>query len=106
MHKLLVLYSEPADRDAFVAYYETTHLPLAAHLPGMLDWRYSTQVETGPDGSPAPYFAVFEAEFPDAATYRAAMGSPEGQAVAADVPNYATGGAVVIDYAIAEASGS
>jgi hypothetical protein len=26
------------------------------------------------------------------------MSSPEGQAVAADVPNYATGGAVVLDY--------
>lgn len=106
MHKLLVLYPEPADRDAFLAYYVASHLPLAAKLPGMLAWRYSTQVSAAPDGSPAPYFAVFEAEFPDAATYRAAMGSPEGQAVAADVPNYASGGAVVIDYAIAEASAS
>lgn len=106
MHKLLVLYPEPVDRDAFVAYYEATHLPLAAKLPGMLDWRYSTQVEAAPGGTPAPYFAVFEAEFPDAATYRAAMGSPEGQAVVADVPNYASNGAVILDYTIAGASGS
>lgn len=104
MHKLLVLYPEPTDREAFVSYYESTHLPLAAKLPGLLAWRYTTNVSAGPDGSPAPYFAVFEAEFESADAYRAAMGSPEGQAVAADVPNYATGGATVFDYAISGGS--
>ncbi|UOQ56683.1 EthD family reductase [Leucobacter allii] len=100
MHKLTVLYPEPTDRAAFVAYYEGTHLPLAAALPGLLDWRYSVEVSTGPAGEPAPYFAVFEAEFADAEAFRAAMASPEGLAVAADVPNYATGGATVLDYAV------
>ncbi|OYN96205.1 ethyl tert-butyl ether degradation protein EthD [Enemella evansiae] len=99
MHKLLVLYPEPTDRTAFTAYYEGTHLPLAASLPGMVAWRYSLDVHA--EGE-SPYFAVFEADFPDAATLGAAMRSPQGQAVAADVPNYATGGAVVIDYPVVE----
>jgi uncharacterized protein (TIGR02118 family) len=47
-----------------------------------------------------PYFAVFEAEFADAAAMTAARASPQGQQAAADVANYATGGAVVIHYAV------
>ncbi|MET1153611.1 EthD family reductase [Arthrobacter sp.] len=99
MHKLVVLYPEPADRQAFIDYYENTHLPLATKLPGLADWRYSLEVSEGPQGA-APYFAVFEAEFADVEAFRHAMGSVEGQAVAQDVPNYATGGAVVLDYAV------
>ncbi|QZY51670.1 EthD family reductase [Leucobacter tenebrionis] len=100
MHKLTVLYPEPADRRTFIDYYETTHLKLAKQLPGMLAWRYSIDVQPGPDSAPAPYFAVFEAEFADADAFRLAMSSEAGRAVAADVPNYATGGAVVLDYTI------
>lgn len=106
MHKLVVLYPEPADRSAFIDYYESTHLPLAASLPGLTAWRYSTEIAPGADGSNAAYFAVFEAEFPDVGAFRAAMSSPEGLAVAADVPNYATGGAVVIDYSVTGGSES
>lgn len=99
MHKLVVLYSEPEDPNAFIDYYTTHHLPLAAQLPGLLAWRYSIQVSETPSQQ-APYFAVFEAEFEDAESFRTAMSSSQGQAVTADVPNYATGGATVIDYAI------
>lgn len=94
MHKLVVLYPEPTDRAAFVSYYEAHHLPLARRLPGMLRCRYSLDVS----GDGSPYFAVFEADFPDKGALGAAMQSDAGAAVAADVPNYATGGAVVIDY--------
>ncbi|OJX67938.1 MAG: ethyl tert-butyl ether degradation protein EthD [Micrococcales bacterium 73-13] len=96
MHKLVVLYPEPADREAFRTYYESTHLPLARTLPGLVDCRYSLAV----GGPEAPYFAVFEADFADQQALGAAMGSEVGRAVAADVPNYATGGAVVIDYPV------
>lgn len=99
MHKLVVLYAKPDDPNAFIEYYTTTHLPLAARLPGLLSWRYSIEVSNTPENT-APYFAVFEADFADAESFRSAMSSPEGQAVTADVPNYATGGATVIDYAI------
>lgn len=106
MHKLLVLYPEPADRAGFIQYYESTHLPLARKLPGLRSWRYTTEVAPQADGSAAPYFAVFEAEFDDVDAFRAAMSSPEGRAVGADVPNYATGGAVVLDYSVNEGEAS
>ncbi|GAA1869264.1 EthD family reductase [Brevibacterium marinum] len=99
MHKLLVLYPEPTDRAAFIDYYTNSHLPLAEQLPGILTWSYSVDVSADDEGN-APYFAVFEAEFPDKDAFATAMASQIGRDVAADVSNYATGGAVIIDFAI------
>lgn len=96
MHKLLVLYPEPTDRAAFEDYYINTHLPLAAKLPGLKASRYSFAVT----GNESPYFAVFEGEFSSQADMVAALTSPEGQAVQADIPNYASAGAVVLDYPV------
>lgn len=53
MHKLVVLYPEPHDREAFEEHYRSTHLPLAERLPGMLGWRYTLNVGAA-DGVP-PY---------------------------------------------------
>ena len=98
MHKLVVLYPKPADPDHFRDYYVTNHLPLVARMPGLLAWRYSFDV-AAPQGQ-TPYFAIFEADFADAAAMTAARSSPQGQQVSADVANYATGGVVVIDYPV------
>jgi hypothetical protein len=46
---------------------------------------------------------VFEGDFADVHAFRHAMVSAEGQAVGADVPSYATGGAVMLDYSAADA---
>src|SRR4029450_181136 len=83
MHKLVVLYSEPADPDHFRDYYVTNHLPLVMNMPGLLAWRYSFDVAA--TKGEAPYFAVFEADFADAAAMAAGRASPQGQRVAADV---------------------
>ena len=96
MHRLLVLYPPPTDPDHFRSYYEDTHLPLVAELPGLRGYRYSFDVAASEGES--PYFCVFEADFDDAAAYSAATASPEGQATRADVSNYATGGVVVLNF--------
>lgn len=93
MQKLLVLYPEPVDRAAFEEYYVSTHLPLCAKLPGVQEITYSIGISEPGQG---PYFAVFEATFADEAALGAALNSPEGKAVEADVANYATGGVEVI----------
>ena len=93
MHKLLVLYPEPTDREAFERYYRDVHLPLCAKFPGVTDISFSLGIDGG------PYFAVFEATFPSALALEEALGSSEGQAVQGDVQNYATGGAVVVTFA-------
>jgi uncharacterized protein (TIGR02118 family) len=98
MHKLVVLYPKPADLDHFRDYYVTNHLPLVMNLPGLLAWRYSFDVAA--TNGEAPYFAVFEGDFADAAAMATARASPQGQRLAADVANYATGGAVIIHYPV------
>jgi uncharacterized protein (TIGR02118 family) len=103
MHKLVVLYPKPADPDHFRDYYVTNHLPLVTRMPGLLAWRYSFDVAA--TQGQTPYFAVFEAEFADAAAMTAARASPQGQQVATDVANYATGGAVVIHYPVQDGTG-
>jgi uncharacterized protein (TIGR02118 family) len=96
VHRLLVLYPPPKDPDHFRRHYEDTHLPLVARLPGLRGHRHSFDVAAS--GGESPYFCVFEADFDDAAAYHAAMASPAGEATRADVPNYASGGAVVLNY--------
>jgi uncharacterized protein (TIGR02118 family) len=87
MHKLVVLYPPQPDIERFKDYYLATHIPLARKLPGLLALRYSFDVAS--PGADSPYVCVFEAEFADEAALGAAMGSSEGQAVAADVGNFA-----------------
>ena len=96
MHRLLVLYPPPADPDHFRDYYEATHIPLVAKMPGLRGYRYGFDVAAAEGES--PYFCVFEADFDDATALSAASSSAEGQAVRADTQNYATGGFVSLNY--------
>ncbi len=98
MHKLVVLYPPPADKEKFRAYYESTHLPLAGTLPGLRAYRYAFDVAAPEGGS--PYWCIFEGDFDDVGAMGAAMGSPEGQAVAADVANYADPPPVMLHYEV------
>jgi uncharacterized protein (TIGR02118 family) len=102
MHKLVVLYPPPKDPDAFRSYYTETHIPLAAKLPGLRAYRYAFNVQC-PAGD-SPYFCVFEGEYDDAAAMAESMGSEHGAIVAADVPNYAPDGAVMIHYDVVDGS--
>jgi uncharacterized protein (TIGR02118 family) len=87
--KVIVLLPRRADmtREAFGQHLRETHLPLVTRLPGLrrlvVNW-----VLPDPNGSPPAYDAVSEDWFDDPAAMGAALASPEGQAVAADVPNY------------------
>jgi uncharacterized protein (TIGR02118 family) len=94
MQKLMVLYPMPQSPEEFRKYYLVNHLPLAAQLPGLKKSRYSLDVEGF--GGQAPYFCVWEGEFDSPADLDAALSSEIGRRVAADVPNYATRGAILI----------
>lgn len=94
MVKLVVLYAPPADPAAFDDYYFTTHVPLAEKIPGMA--RLEVSRLASPDGSPSPYYLQAELYFDTAEVMQAALGSPEGQAAAADVANFAADGATML----------
>lgn len=97
MYRLTVLYPQPQDPAHFREYYLSIHLPLTEKLPGVQASRYSLNIAAVEGES--PYFAIWEADFESVEAMVAAIGSPEGQAVVADVPNYATGGAQIIHFA-------
>lgn len=93
--KLSVLYGHPADAAAFEAYYLGTHLPLAAATPG-LGRTEITKGLPGPDGAPPPFHRLFEAWFDSPEHLAAVSDTPEWQRVAADLPNFATGGVTLL----------
>ena len=99
MHRLLVLYNVPKDPAHFRKYYVETHVPLASKMPGVKAASYSFDVKPlGPGRT--PYFCVFEADFESEAALASALGSEAGKAVAADVPNYASGGVTMVHFPI------
>lgn len=95
MHKMQVLYPAPADPAAFMAYYETHHLPLARQLPGLRAERHFRPLMLSPG---AAVFLIWEGVFDDMAALFAALKSEIGQAVAQDVPHYSPAGATMLHY--------
>ena len=86
MIKLSVSYQTPADPAAFDAHYLGTHMPLAEKMPGLV--RTEVTKYTGTlDGSPAPCYMQTDLVFETQDALMAAFGTPEGQAVAADMAN-------------------
>jgi uncharacterized protein (TIGR02118 family) len=95
MAKVVVLYTPPADPAAFDAYYESRHIPLARRIPGVRAVEISTGPVTTPNG-PAPYHVVGMLTFDSMAALQSGLASPEGQATAADLANFASGGATIL----------
>jgi uncharacterized protein (TIGR02118 family) len=91
MALVLALYKKPADTAAFDRYYFGTHVPLAKTLPGLR--RYD--VSQGPIATPAgeaPLHLVAVLQFDSMAAVQTALTSPEGQATAGDLANFAQAG--------------
>ncbi|GAA2038584.1 EthD family reductase [Pseudokineococcus marinus] len=89
--KLTVIYDNPKDADAFEEHYAGTHAALAAKVPDVQKVE-TAKVFPKEDGSDTPAYRTADLYFVDYATACAALASPEGQALAADVDAVATGG--------------
>jgi uncharacterized protein (TIGR02118 family) len=96
MAQLLVLYNPPADSAAFDRYYFGTHIPLARKIPGLRGMKFNASAPLAIVGS-APYL-VAELEFDSMSDIQAALASPEGQATAADLSNFAHAGVTVLAF--------
>ena len=94
MAQVLVLYNTPADPAAFDRYYRQTHVPLAKKIPGLRSLSISDGPVQALAGS-APHL-IATLNFDSLADVSAALTSPEGQAAAADLPNFASGGATLL----------
>ena len=96
MAQLLVLYNTPADPAAFDLYYRDTHIPVAQKIPGLRSYTISNGPVQALAGSAPHLVAILT--FDSMAGLSAALASPEGQAAAADLPNFASGGATLLTY--------
>ncbi|MCU7374053.1 EthD family reductase [Paucibacter sp. O1-1] len=91
MAKLVALYKKPADAAAFDVHYHAIHVPLAKTIAGLRRYEVSSGPVMTPQGeSPLHLAAILS--FDSLAALQAAMASPQGQATAADLANFAQAG--------------
>ena len=92
MARLVVMYKTPKQVGAFDKYYFETHVPIAKRIPGLRKYEVSHGPVVTPAG-PSGFHLIATLHFDDLAAIQAAFASAEGQAAAADVQTFATGGA-------------
>ncbi|PWJ83889.1 uncharacterized protein (TIGR02118 family) [Pseudaminobacter salicylatoxidans] len=102
MAKLIVMYRTPKDPAAFDRYYFSTHVPLAKKIPGVMKYEVNDGTVATPAG-PAPHHLIAVIEFASLAALETALASPEGQAAAGDIANFADGGADLFFFEAKEA---
>ena len=94
MYRVSVLYGTPTDPEEFDRYYEQVHIPIAKKMQGLVRWTL-----TKPDRQQGEFEDVYLIADLYAETREqldAILASPEGQAAAADVAKFATGGATFV----------
>ena len=94
MAKITALYGHPTDPAAFEEYYADNHLPLVEKIPNLRQFEAGKVIAT-PGGSEPPYYWIAELWFETVEQLQSSLGSSEGQAVAEDIQNFATGGATL-----------
>ena len=95
MLKVTVLYAQPTNPESFEKYYAESHLPLIGKVQG-IEKAELTRFMPNADDTPAACYRMAELYFAGPIEMQQALSSPEGQALAADLSNFATGGSTVI----------
>jgi uncharacterized protein (TIGR02118 family) len=86
--KLVALYREPENREAFEQKYFETHVPLVEKMPGLRGMEIM-RFEKNLMGKELPYYMMATLTFESQDALNAAMGSPEGQAAGANIMGFA-----------------
>lgn len=92
MAKLVVLYKKPRNAEAFDKHYASVHIPLAKKIPGLTKYDISKGAVGTPAG-PGGIHLVATLYFDSLDAVKAGLASPQGQAAAGDLANFADGGA-------------
>jgi uncharacterized protein (TIGR02118 family) len=96
VHRLMVSYGQPADPEAFDAYYRDVHTPIALKQPGLLALTVGHPQSLDPSQT-VPYL-VAELDFESEEAMQQTMASPEGRAAGQDLGNFATGGVTIAHF--------
>jgi uncharacterized protein (TIGR02118 family) len=95
MAEVVVLYRSPKDPAAFDKYYAATHIPLAKKMPGLRKYQVSQGPVATPAG-PSGIHLIATLTFDSMEAVQKAFDSAEGEATAADLPKFASGGADIM----------
>jgi uncharacterized protein (TIGR02118 family) len=95
MVKLTVLYGQPQDPRAFDRHYQQVHAPLALKFPGLKGFTTDKPMTLNPQEQ-SPYYLIATLYWENMQAFQEALQSSEGQAAAADLQNFATGGATLL----------
>ena len=96
MAQLVAIYNAPVDPTAFQKHYEEVHGPLAKKIPGLRSLVTSVGQVNALVGNAPHLLAILT--FDSMADLQAGMATPEGVATAADLQNFASGGATLLVY--------
>ncbi len=88
MSKLIALYKQPADPEAFDQAYFNTHLPLLAKVPGLRKTSITRFTRSLQGDS---YYLMADMLFDDKDALKAGMKSPEMAAAGANLNTFAAG---------------
>ena len=91
MALLIAIYKTPKNAAAFNDYYFAKHIPVAKTIPGLRSYQVS-EGAVGFPVEPGAIHLVALLEFDSAEAIGKALASPEGEATAADLNNFADGG--------------
>lgn len=93
MYRVTVVYNHPNDPAAFDRYYRATHVPLVEAVPDLVGFAAG---HCDSIGGPASAYLLAQLYFDSADAAGAALASPQGQAAAADLANFADGGVTML----------
>jgi uncharacterized protein (TIGR02118 family) len=92
--RLIALYSQPDDTDAFDAHYRDVHSPIVRRYPRIRSIRLTKADGVG--GRLATYYLLAEMTFDSRADLDEALASDAGQQSARDLRNFAAAGVTLI----------
>ena len=104
--RLIALYSQPDDTDAFDEHYRDVHAPIVRRYPKIRSIRLTKTDGVG--GRLPSYYLVSEMSFDSRADLDEALASDAGQQSARDLRNFATAGVTLLvadDAAATDATG-
>ena len=97
--KVMVLFEDPLNREAFEQHLESSHVPLVRKIPRLQS--LVTNRIAGSLTGQSPFYLMLELHFPSEEAMQEGLNSEAGQAMGADYSRFASSG-VSVHFARAE----
>lgn len=88
MAKLIALYRQPEDCEAFDKHYNEVHVPITEKIPGLREIRV-TKFSKTPMGKESPYYLMCEMVYDSLEDLNNGLRSEEGKASGKDLMSFA-----------------